>query len=151
MLIHRLLYQSDCAVAGTPAQVEATVQAIVRFSQLANQAAGLTGALMFSSGVFVQVLEGPLLALEATFERICSDLRHKRVRLLDLAVTEERAFEDWSMVSIAQAIDLDRLYPTPARAQGFRLDAATAQSAIQMMQTLLPTNLPVRDTALVVA
>jgi hypothetical protein len=89
--------------------------------------------------VFIQVLEGPVDAVEATFERICGDLRHRSVRLLELAVAEERVFGDWAMVQITPTLELAQLCPTLGAGDA-RLDATTAGAAIQTMRTLLLTN-----------
>lgn len=133
MFIHRLLYCSDADLAGGPEDVERLVLKIVEAARAANAAAGITGAILFSSGVFVQALEGPIDAVEATFERICGDLRHKRVRLVELAVAEDRVFEGWSMVRVAPPPDSAGLCPAPGAAEGVRLDAASAGAILQMM------------------
>jgi hypothetical protein len=138
MMIQRLLYRSDCVLSGTPQVVDHKVDEIVEAARTANQAAGITGALMLSSGVFIQVLEGPVAAVEATFERICCDLRHRHVRLLELAVAEERVFGDWAMVQVTPTLQLAQLCPSVG-AGAARLDATTANAAIQMMRTLLLT------------
>lgn len=139
MFIHRLLYRSDADLAGPPEEAERQVRAIVDASRRANEAAGLTGAMMLSSGVFLQVLEGPSDAVEATFERICGDLRHKRVRLLELAVADDRAFADWSMARVEPPADMGPdLCPSSGAAGGAKLDAASAGAAVRMMRALLP-------------
>ena len=43
------------------------------------------------------MLEGPLAAIERTFERIQCDARHDDVTVLQIAPIERRAFPDWSM------------------------------------------------------
>ncbi len=63
-----------------------------------NAGRGLGGALLWIDGEFVQVLEGPLDALEQTFEAICRDRRHRNLRLVDFAPASERAFPDWAML-----------------------------------------------------
>jgi Sensors of blue-light using FAD len=137
MLLHRLLYRSDAALTGSDEDVEGQVHAIVEASRAANEASGLTGALLLSSGVFLQALEGSLNAVEATFERICGDLRHRRVRLLQLAAVEERLFGDWSMARVKPAAELAVLCPSLEAAETSRLDASTADAAILVMRTLL--------------
>jgi hypothetical protein len=139
MFIHRLLYRSEAAMAGPPEEVGREVRAIVEASRRANEAAGLTGAMLLSSGVFLQVLEGPSDAVEAAFERICGDLRHKRVRLLELAVADHRAFGDWSMVFVEPPTDAGTdLCPSSEAARNATPDAASAEAAIRMMRALLP-------------
>jgi hypothetical protein len=137
MFIHRLLYRSDSSLAGSPKEVERQIAAIVDSSRAANAAAGLTGALLFESGTFMQVLEVPLNAVEATFERICGDLRHRRVRLLEFAVAEDRIFGAWEMARVAPGPELAELNWTTGVTQEARLDVAAASAAVRTMRDLL--------------
>ena len=143
MMIQRLLYRSDCTLPGAPDEVDRGVAHIVDVSGSANEAAGVTGALMLSAGVFLQVLEGPPEAVETTFERICRDLRHRHVRLLELAVAEDRVFGDWAMVQVTPTQQLARLCPSLGTT-GTRLDSTTANAAVQIMRTMLLTGTPGR-------
>lgn len=63
----------------------------------ANEAAGITGALLYSDGNFVQTLEGPDDVVEETFARIAADDRHRGVIEAWREQIDERAFPDWSM------------------------------------------------------
>jgi hypothetical protein len=57
----------------------------------------ISGALVYSQGQFMQVLEGDQQALNELYERIARDPRHNQlVRYADKAITE-RSFEEWSM------------------------------------------------------
>lgn len=70
---------------------------ILATSRRNNIKAGVTGALMFNSGYFVQILEGAAATIEATFERIQMDGRHGDVTLIEFAVAPARIFDQWSM------------------------------------------------------
>lgn len=139
MEIYRLLYRSVASMDGGPAEIDAKVLAIIRRSEVENTKAGLTGALLFASGVFIQALEGPLEAVETTFERICSDLRHNQVQLIDFAAADHRAFEEWSMAAVAPAGELIRLCATLEAVEGARVDTANAAAIVQLMRTLVMT------------
>lgn len=141
MFIHRLLYRSDSSLTGSPEAIERQVEAIVDASLAANAAAELTGALLFESGTFMQVLEGPIDAVEATFERICGDLRHRRVRLLEFAVAEGRIFAEWGMARVTPSPELADLSRTIGVTQEARLDVAAASAAVRTMRDRL---LPIR-------
>jgi hypothetical protein len=138
MMIQRLLYRSDSALTGLAEDMKRETDGIVAAARRRNEASGVTGALMLSSGVFIQVLEGPVSAVEATFERICCDLRHRHVRLLELAIAEERVFAEWAMVQVTPTLQLAQLCPSIGAGDA-RLDASTAGAAIQVMRTLLLT------------
>lgn len=137
MAIHRLLYRSDMHLSGTAAELRQQVVEIVRISEARNAADGLTGALLHTRGVFIQVLEGPLPAVEATFERICCDLRHRRVELIELVEAEERVFGEWSMGQISADRRIERLVSSLPTGEDQIPEAVSAQATIQLMRTLL--------------
>lgn len=137
MTIHRLLYRSDMDLDGTAAGIQQQIVEIVRLSEARNAADGLTGALLHTRGVFIQVLEGALPSVEATFERICCDPRHRRVELLELAEAEERMFGGWSMARISADRTVERLVSCLPTSEEQVLDAPSAQATIQLMRALL--------------
>lgn len=94
--LHRLVYVSRNMLPAD-ADPAAEIAGILRISRENNARDGVGGALMFNAGVFAQVLEGGLGALEDTFERIQCDERHGDVRILQLEPVPERRFEAWSM------------------------------------------------------
>ena len=94
--IYRLVYYSRNLLP--EAEMNAgVIEAILAASRSNNGRVGVTGALMFNAGCFAQVLEGPMDAVEATFERIQQDERHGDVSLLAFGPADARAFESWSM------------------------------------------------------
>lgn len=99
----RLVYHSLNRIAGTPDQVRAEIDQILTVSRTNNVKVGVTGALMFNSGYFAQVLEGPQGAIEATFERIQQDPRHGEVTLLDLTAVSDPTFANWSMAFVGSS------------------------------------------------
>ena len=95
--LFRLLYRSRSGVAGGPAEVNREIEAILIASRRNNREAGVTGALMFTRSLFVQALEGPAQAVETTFDRICYDLRHTHLEIVECGPILERGFGGWSM------------------------------------------------------
>jgi hypothetical protein len=97
--LYRLIYCSrnvmrhGAAGEGT----EEKLQAILRTSRRCNKADNVTGALLFTTSGFAQVLEGPREVVERTFERISADPRHAEVTVLSFTPTARRSFPDWSM------------------------------------------------------
>ena len=59
----------------------------------------ITGALICRDDLFLQLLEGPEKAVEATFSRICADDRHVEVRRLTrrMIADDARMFGAWAM------------------------------------------------------
>lgn len=98
--LYRLLYRSNSRIVGTPEEVEAIVTGLVEASNHANAAIGVTGALLMLKYTFIQALEGPPDALEQVFERICCDLRHQHVKVIEFAPIETRLFGAWGMTKV---------------------------------------------------
>jgi hypothetical protein len=92
-MIERLKYVSRFA---RPLGLD-EVRAIVETSSRNNAEAGLSGVLLVNNGVFMQILEGPTGPLEATFERIGADDRHRDLVVVRRTHSPSRLFGDWSM------------------------------------------------------
>ena len=103
--LHRLVYLSRNRIAGTA--IDAEITAILATARRNNARHGVTGALLFSADTFAQVLEGPLAAIERTFERIQCDARHDDVTVLQIVPIKRRAFPDWSMAFAGTALSRD--------------------------------------------
>ncbi len=95
--LYRVLYCSRNIVAGAPEEVAADIRVILACSRRNNARDGITGGLLFSEGVFAQVLEGSIAAVERAFERIQCDERHGEVTVLEAGPIAARDFPSWSM------------------------------------------------------
>ena len=62
-----------------------------------NEAVDITGRMLYADGNFIQTLEGPKSAVDAVFEWIERDPRHRDVLVALREPTERRDFPDWSM------------------------------------------------------
>ncbi|MGN7291757.1 BLUF domain-containing protein [Rhizobium sp. SAFR-030] len=147
MPLYRLLYRSDIALSPEAGPFDEQIEAIVASSALANTRDNLSGALIASNGVFIQALEGPLTALETTFERICRDLRHRRVRLIELAAAEERAFPEWRMIRVNNKEDVLQLCSEFGLQGSGRPDALRTSAIIALMRSVLVSNASVATGA----
>ncbi|WP_119353276.1 BLUF domain-containing protein [Azohydromonas sediminis] len=67
---------------------------IVRTAHNRNSQLGLTGALVFVDGHFVQVLEGDAFHLRQRFAVIAADPRHTDVQVREHVAIDERLFPD---------------------------------------------------------
>lgn len=70
---------------------------LLAISRTNNNQLGLTGMLLFRSGRFLQVLEGPETAVKDRMDVIAEDPRHTAVRVLLHENLDERQFPDWTM------------------------------------------------------
>ena len=102
-MLVRLMYASRAV----PAIDQEELLAILKKSKANNAKSGVTGALCFSEGVFLQVLEGGRSAVNKLYNRIAGDARHTDVVLLNYEEIEERRFAGWSMGQV----NMQRLNP----------------------------------------
>ncbi|MHA6491647.1 BLUF domain-containing protein [Pseudomonas borbori] len=73
------------------------IREILDSSQRNNPARGLTGILCCNADIFLQALEGPRDAVNALYNRIGEDTRHKDLTILDYAEIDARRYANWSM------------------------------------------------------
>jgi hypothetical protein len=93
-LLYNIVYCSR-ATAGVDA---AAVDRIIATARRWNPARGITGLLVFGSGIFFQWLEGPRDNVIELMAAIKTDSRHENI--ISLSTTEEvreRLFPDWDM------------------------------------------------------
>jgi len=75
----------------------ATLNAILSDARRLNPANAITGALICRDDLYLQLLEGPEPAVQATYARITEDDRHVEVQHLVTRPIEKRLFPDWAM------------------------------------------------------
>ncbi len=63
-----------------------------------NRRDDITGALVCRHDLYLQLIEGPALAIDALYARILVDDRHSDVRLLLTDTVEQRLLPQWSML-----------------------------------------------------
>jgi hypothetical protein len=86
--------------ASRPFGYEANIlSSILIEARRCNTRDGITGALICRDDLFLQLLEGPERAVEATYNRICADDRHIEVRQLVRRTIDDdaRMFAAWAM------------------------------------------------------
>jgi hypothetical protein len=131
--LHRLVYISRNRVGGETA---AAIEGILAASRRNNAAAGVTGALIFNSGVFAQILEGPRRAVETTFERIQRDGRHGEVQVLAFEPVAERHFPNWSMAFVGRSRQGEDLFGHLGAATGFDARRLESERVLGIMQAI---------------
>ena len=92
-MLVRLLYASRAAAPVTQDELAH----IVKKSKANNGPLGITGVLCYSSGIFMQALEGGRMPVNQLYLRIAADARHEDVTLLGFEEIGERSFVGWSM------------------------------------------------------
>lgn len=92
--LYNMVYCSR-ATAGVD---DAAVQRIIATARRWNPEHGVTGMLVFGSGIFFQWLEGPRDNITALMSRLRTDPRHDSFVLLsEVEEVRERMFPDWDM------------------------------------------------------
>lgn len=137
MSLIRLLYRSDSELTGSDRAVREAAFALADEAHARNTSIEVSGALMFAGGVFVQLLEGSSEAVESVFERICCDVRHRRLVLLDCSAIEQRVFGDRGMVAFEGDARARALFPTISEATPFTgRSRLSGNTAVELMLTL---------------
>lgn len=95
--LYQILYCSRNCMHGTTPQTALEINNILSASRRNNVRVDVTGALLFNTIFFAQVLEGPLSGVEKIFEQIQRDHRHSDLIVLDSGLIEARNFPVWSM------------------------------------------------------
>jgi hypothetical protein len=137
--LYRLAYCSRNQIRGTSDGIRQEIEKILLASRRNNPPAGITGALLFNEGLFAQVLEGPLPAIERTFERIQQDPRHSDVTVLQSGPCENREFGDWSMAFAATGSDSQTAAEGPSSPIENALSgpSVAAEKVIDMLRELV--------------
>lgn len=91
--MHQIIYISTAR----PDIMVADVEAILSMSRANNRRDGITGLLISDGTRFLQALEGEAGKVEAAFQRIKADQRHRATVLLSSKSIVERQFGMWEM------------------------------------------------------
>lgn len=91
--MQRVVY-SSVAGKGT---TSADVFKIIETSARKNPERQITGFLIYDSDRFLQLVEGPVLSLQALLETLDDDDRHHSIEILHRGNADERWFPDWGM------------------------------------------------------
>ena len=76
----------------------ATLQIILDVARKCNARDNVSGALVCRQDIYLQLLEGSLEAVNATYMRICRDDRHVGIKKLVSRRASNRFFSNWAML-----------------------------------------------------
>lgn len=94
---YQIIYSSASA---TPMQMD-DLEDILESARESNAQAGITGALVYVDGFFLQILEGDAKAVQELMGRIAKDVRHETVTVLKRGQVSAAAFSDWNMAYVS--------------------------------------------------
>lgn len=135
--LQRIVYYSRNLITGTDETVAASVREILEAARTNNAQAGVTGALIFNSGCFAQVLEGSREKVADIFERIQCDPRHTEVQVLEYGPITQRAFPNWSMAFLGIKEKDNILFSALAVETGFDVKRLAAEKILNVMQEIM--------------
>ena len=101
---------------------------ILKVSRENNASEEITGLLLYKSENFMQVLEGPDEVVDALYEKIKADPRHKGVSIISREQISARQFSAWEMAF--QNLDNPTIKNEPGYSQ-FLQDEFTADIYLQ--------------------
>jgi hypothetical protein len=111
---------------------------LVTASALRNARHGITGALLFGGGHFLQVLEGSPEAVEALLGRIALDPRHTDFEVLLRRPVSSRQFMNWGMVLVGLTGAEEWMDSLRADRSLERLDRLVASMARRLLDEAQP-------------
>jgi len=110
--MHQLIYTSDAR----PGLSNEDLSRIVEQSARNNPSGDITGFLLFQGGRFLQLIEGPLIAIEMLMAQLAQDERHRDLRVLSRVPIAQRSFPQWRMrcveVEMTEERELERVLGT---------------------------------------
>jgi len=96
-MTYQIVYSSESA---TPMQSD-ELEEILQHARGSNAAKGITGALIYVDGIFLQVLEGETGTVQELMARISKDVRHETVTVLKQGEISSAIFSDWKMAYVS--------------------------------------------------
>jgi hypothetical protein len=97
MKLSRLIYKSTATAEVVSNRM---LRDIEEQASAANIEKGITGLLVLTGNIFLQVLEGAPRDVTALFGNIIGDKRHRDVELVTFQPIGVRCFDEWSMRTV---------------------------------------------------
>jgi hypothetical protein len=133
MALSRLIYVSEPQLDTANGSIIAQLGSIMSASRRNNEAADITGALVYDESWFLQVLEGERHSIWQTFTRINEDERHGGCLLVEMVDTDHRLFGNWWMgLATRDAVTASAFLPYLDRGV-LRADAMSGRDVLALM------------------
>lgn len=126
---------------------DGALDALSRAAAERNRAEGITGLLLYKAGVFFQIIEGPEERAEALADRIFSDRRHYKMKVLRRQPACRRRFPGWHMGfrRLTEAPDApDAWFDLTRQSLAERIPETCAEGLRRLMRGYLEAHLPHR-------
>ena len=100
-MTYQLIYSSE---SSTPMQMD-DLEEILEHARISNAKKGITGALVYVEGVFLQILEGDKVSVKNLMNKILQDVRHETVTVFREGDVPSATFLDWRMAYVSATTD----------------------------------------------
>ena len=143
--------RSTFTPSGQTMGIEPNVARILAKSRINNRRNGLVGVLYFGDGCFFQCLEGDEATVDALYERLQLDSRHKDITMFSRKSITELSYTDWAMKYVPIEKEMSRLLAAGGykKFDPYQFDAATIQKVMALLQTGIDPTAPSKIGALV--
>ncbi|MBC7991269.1 MAG: BLUF domain-containing protein [Luteimonas sp.] len=94
--MYQIVYSSEAA---TPMQA-GDLEELLDHARRSNAAKGITGALVYAEGIFLQILEGDKVRVQDLMAKIQRDVRHGGVIILREGEVSAAIFGNWKMAYV---------------------------------------------------
>lgn len=95
------------------------LNSIVAAAQRNNEQHGITGALCFAKGTFVQCIEGERLVVNQLYEHLLKDYRHCELKISSIDEIAERRFPYWTMGFFSYENEIGQIFLKHSRMAEF--------------------------------
>lgn len=111
------------------------VAKILRVSRHNNRARNIVGALYYGNGFFFQCLEGEEQAVQALYEILKTDPRHRDLKIISKKSISERSFGNWEMKYLPAEEEVQKLLRTLGLTHfdPYQFDEAKTNSMLQLL------------------
>ena len=96
-MTYQIIYSSK---SSTPMQSD-DLEEILEQARRSNASKGITGALVYVDGVFLQIVEGEADVVQNLMGRISRDVRHETIAVLWEGQIPSAVFSDWNMAYVS--------------------------------------------------
>ncbi len=97
-------------VSHSTAPLPLELKEILAVSRKNNPLLGISGAMCFIDGVYLQFLEGESVAVDALYRKIETDPRHTNVKMLVHEQIDQREYPKWSMALLTWNEEIKTLF-----------------------------------------